>query len=684
MRTPETGEANPGGLGPATLNGGDARVVVWFAWITFAVAVISLLVRQDLRSYFNADYCYAPALVQDLVHMGGRLTEWDVPPAPYFFPDVLVYAAWYAVWGNPGLALTASGVTLLVLFVGGWALVARRLAETAEQESVGQGAVLLAGAALCTFDSFRWVAVSSLTITGHFGVTALAPYAVLVALVWLDAPSPQSSRMREMVLMGIVVALLVLSDMLTVVQVCLPLAAAAGVMTLKAGSPRRSGWMIVATMAGGAALGLIMLSRMDRTASVAYLQVAFSPLCTAIAGEYAMEWVTTSLRENTLASLLPIAAGCGLVALVLSECRRALRGGALCVRSVVVPVFATASVVCTAAAVVYAGRWMAGYVFPVTLGLVFAAVPMVSRLRFGARAGAVARSGLAAACLALVLLNCGPLSRTGELARYTDGAPEWVKDLDREAGRLGLKCGVTDYWLAKPATLFSATGIRMIQSTTDLMPLDWISNRRWCDRLEPQFVYCTTNECISDRIRERDVIARFGVPDTRREVGDMVLLVYRPNAGGSNAQPEKMSAVYFRDWWRWYPTRVRFGKVGDRTTYSTADLIGERNVTIRANERPAGSLVFWLLRTLPRGEYAIRVLYDAVPEGDVPSPQGAWVAMRVARDKARAIGGGMLLHGTNTVEGVFHVDRDSQVDLRILYSGHGSLTAHSLELERLR
>jgi hypothetical protein len=58
--------------------------------------------------------------------------------------------------------------------------------------------------------------------------------------------------------------------------------------------------------------------------------------------------------------------------------------------------------------------------------------------------------------------------------------------------------------------------------------------------------------------------------------------------------------------------------------------------------------------------------------------------MRVAKDKAQPIGGGMLKFGTNAVEGAFAVPRDSQVDIRILYSGGGSLTAHWIELERRR
>jgi hypothetical protein len=330
-----------------------------------------------------------------------------------------------------------------------------------------------------------------------------------------------------------------------------------------------------------------------------------------------------------------------------------------------------------------AGRWMLSYMFPVTLGLVFAAAPMVSRSRLDAQASAVARLLLALAYAAVVALNCGHLSRIDELTRYADGATEWVRRLDREAARLGLRCGVTDYWLAKPVTLFSATGLRMIQSTPDMMPLDWISNRKWYDRFEPRFICCTTNANLSDRIRERDVVAKFGVPTARHTIDDMVLLVYPPADGLSDPQPGTEPGAHLYDWWRNHPMRVRFDRTGDRATYNVSLLTGRRKVSLSAPRNPAGSFAFGLRRTLPRGDYAVRVAYEAISDTECASP-GSWMAARVAKDTAQPLGDGMLRFGTNMVGGVFSVGWDSHIDLRIIYSGYGTLTPHKLELERLR
>lgn len=649
---------------------GDIRALLRFGWIAFAVSVFALLVGLDLRDLFNADVCYVPMLVKDIASMGGRFSEWDVPPAPYLFPDFVVYVVWQAIFRNPAVSLVLSGVTFLVLFVAGWVLVARRVGGAGWCGAAGQCVVLAGGSALCTFAGLEKAALSSVAITAHSGVAAMVPYVILLTLALLDVTSGPPPKMRRMVVLGGVIAFLVMSDMISIVQVCVPVAACAAVMMLKAGTARRRGWMVVIILAVGTILGLMMLGRIDRTASVAYLQPVFSPGYASAAAGHAVGWIADSFREQPGWALVAVASGCGLVAVVVAGVLRGLRGGGMSADAMVVPVFAVVVFAGTVLGVLVAGRWMPVYMYPAVLTIVFAAMVMLSRLRLIA---AVEQRGpffLVALFAVTVALNCGYLSRASEIVKYADGAPAWVKILDERTGRLGLKCGVTDYWLAKPAMLFSSRNVKMIQSTTGLMPYDWISNRNWYDRFAPDFVLCASNGSAGDRIREQDVVSRFGAPSVREDIGGLVLLGY-PGENGK-----------FAGWWRNHPMRVRFGSAGERAVYEVRDLAGEP-VRIQAPEWPAGSSAFGVRRTLPMGEYSIRVRYEGTMD-EKNTPPGAWEAMRVAKDKGRPIGGGMLSGVTNVVDGSFVVGGDSQVDIRILFSGGGSLIVQAIELERRR
>ena len=65
------------------------------AWVAFALAVViaycGLAVgRVSLDLIYHADALYLPALYRDLAS-GQDLSSWSLPPAPYYFPDMLVF-----------------------------------------------------------------------------------------------------------------------------------------------------------------------------------------------------------------------------------------------------------------------------------------------------------------------------------------------------------------------------------------------------------------------------------------------------------------------------------------------------------------------------------------------------------------------------------------------------------------
>ncbi|MCX7744026.1 MAG: hypothetical protein N2167_05615 [Flavobacteriales bacterium] len=61
---------------------------------------------------FNADYIYLPCLYKSLFEDGDSIQSWYLTPAPYFFPDFIIYIFFKLLIGNFKLALIASNAFL--------------------------------------------------------------------------------------------------------------------------------------------------------------------------------------------------------------------------------------------------------------------------------------------------------------------------------------------------------------------------------------------------------------------------------------------------------------------------------------------------------------------------------------------------------------------------------------------
>lgn len=53
--------------------------------------LIFLLIPNKYNEIFNSDALYLPVLLGDLFNHGGKLSDWHLTPAPYFFPDMPIY-----------------------------------------------------------------------------------------------------------------------------------------------------------------------------------------------------------------------------------------------------------------------------------------------------------------------------------------------------------------------------------------------------------------------------------------------------------------------------------------------------------------------------------------------------------------------------------------------------------------
>jgi hypothetical protein len=218
----------------------NAKRIIPSALLMAALANIIVLYRagDPFRAYLieNADLLYLPTLFSDLIAKGGRIADWFLTPAPYFFPDYPTYLVAYLLGADTysRIALFSIAQTMLTFFAI-W-LLARQVSRTDTLTHAVTVTIALIWLALRAGDPFVILFASA----SHYGIFVSA---IFFGALWLNDRSREGHpRARALFLSTVCVLafLSVLSDTLFIVQVLVPFAATAILVDLAAeDSPMR-------------------------------------------------------------------------------------------------------------------------------------------------------------------------------------------------------------------------------------------------------------------------------------------------------------------------------------------------------------------------------------------------------------------------------------------------------------
>lgn len=227
-------------------------VTAWLIGLPVALAVLAMTGSRRINAgdLLNSDAVYLPVLVQD-VAAGGTVSDWFLPPAPYFFPDMLLFWPIGLVASSTLYAQQAYAVLQVLLFtallgvVGG--LVCGRRAGLI---TFALGAALIVP--LSAVDMFGYLSLSA-----HHAGALLVAVAGLVVLAQCPLASDRAGREprpwpREgllLVLLSTLTAASTLSDALYVIQFSVPIVTSLVLMSI-AGLVRWR-WCLFATVAIG-------------------------------------------------------------------------------------------------------------------------------------------------------------------------------------------------------------------------------------------------------------------------------------------------------------------------------------------------------------------------------------------------------------------------------------------------
>lgn len=424
-----------------------ASALIYILWSSFALAVLATIATTYANSanvalLQHADFLYLPALYKDLVLQGGRLTDWTLPPTPYFFPDFAVYSALRTISSNQDW----TAISVQVLVPTSIALVSTYIARRLGSAYNSYQTLALLSSMLLAY-SWRWsgLAVGLLCLTIHSGQIVM----LLVCIALLLRPS--GARVLVVCAISFLTAL---SDPLFVMAGLLSMA-----FLIWGFADDWTRWPKIVTLLAANLGGLAVRNRLPVPAQPEKLFDAHRSAETlrALAGH---------LGDF---DALPVYFGFGCAALALVVCWRERQRRTLIFALVVSPL---SSLFCLwligAEVVVLGSRYLISMHVILAILAPIGLNALVKRKPFTA---AVSIAIGTAAVVAVVGLHRN-LGNIGKVRL----AP--MECFDRFSLQHSIHRCVASYWFAKPIAVLAKREITVIQTGADGVPYRWINTQR--------------------------------------------------------------------------------------------------------------------------------------------------------------------------------------------------------------
>ncbi|UGQ45491.1 hypothetical protein [Massilia endophytica] len=481
-----------------------------------ALVLAYLQHKINLLLFFNSDALYLPSLYQDIVQRGGRLSQWFLTPAPYFFPDWPLYFAANGLFAQAWHAVAAYFVFQAVLLCGALYLLGRLLAPGAVA-STSAAAVTLFIALLGAQGAYPYVyLLLSAYHVGEF-LLSLLSLALLVQALRKDGPLPPTLPA------GLFAAatLAVMSDKLYVLHHVLAVLAAFVLMRRRWQPVRRNLLVLAGALLAGCVAGALLHKLL--VANPVGLPWKFTVKELArnardIAALWGGLW-----QFSPLAATVTLGWYAALLALLPGTLRGRgwrieERGTALLAVSSLASFGGLLLVMLLSRAPVTIRYFIPVFWLPLALAMPMLHAALPERAR---------RALLPLAWLALLAALWQLVSLARGEPRAVQGAPypEEVACIDRALRPYGAVHGIAGYWEASRITMLSQSGIRVAPVTATLEPNRWITTGRNFQSAY-DFALVPRDAAAADQPEEAALRRLNGEPAAQAECGMLRVLVY--------------------------------------------------------------------------------------------------------------------------------------------------------------
>lgn len=489
-----------------------AALACWAASLA-ALALIFHAGHPAQAHLVHSDALYLPVLFEDLLERGGDAGDWFLPPAPYFFPDMLMYLpAWLAgdvQWQTLVFALLQTALTSTGLY-----LVSRSALPHSRMPAAATLSILFIWLGLNAGDPFVRLFASA----HHYGAFLAA---LLLLALWLDLDARGHARPgKRAAAAAMLVFGVTLSDALFLAQTVLPLLLVALLYRQgapHASSPRRT----LALLFAPALLGMLSYRLAVAHPTRYPARLGFSRLSENL-DEIGNICATLFGGRMLLAAALLLALGLGAACIVACLCRRPLP---LLPRPLqLLAAFATVSCVATVGAMALStsmqpvARYLIGALsWPLIAGMFALVYLLGSRFCHLGLALNMAFAGLLA-------VDAWRLREVRDTGRYY--YPEQLACMDRVLAAAGASHGMAQYWDAKHLQALSRQRLTLAQYTGELDRMEWITSARFY-RDEYDFAIIAEQEPSEFKLSRTRLVARQGEPAKAVSCGDRTVLLFK-------------------------------------------------------------------------------------------------------------------------------------------------------------
>lgn len=630
--------------------------------ILLAVAIAGVILTYEaghpFHSYlFNSDALYLPVLFQDIFERSGRFSDWFLTPAPYFFPDYLLYLPGYLITEST----QAQVLTFALLQIICTTVALYRVAKAVDNPHPASTSIIISIFLIWLSINAKEPFVELLTSAFHFG--AFLSALILVAL-WLELAKDQKTSLDRLALaMGMcaLAFLTTLSDNLFLVHTIAPFFVAS--ILLQHASLLRKRLTLPIAVLGAAVLGSLAYHYVVTHNTRVSAEIGLTKFASN-AGELLHLAEGLFRQYPWVGALFFIHLALGVAAFVAcarkKELMRLPQPLLLLLAFSFLSQGSLITVLLCMTNIPIAPRYLITVLIWPLIVSMFTASHLLGRRSYWI--------GIASCLIPTSLLLVEGMN--SYKAKTKDPFySEQLACIDKAVAARSLQNGIAQYWDAKYLQSFSRSKLTLAQHAPDLSEVKWITSEKFFqDRYD--FAIISKNPNTPGQLPERSIIAINGKPAETLECGNYKIMIY----GKDKLRLKKI--VNPGDAYLWeactLPTQI-----GIPTQTCAME---------KSNAHQKGFIAYGPYEALPEGKYKFEIKYiSSAPASDVI---GEWDVLlqlpnttsRIKADKMPGTAG-----QPRTIAGSFDVSKDqhmAQVEVRVFSDSNGTIRLDSILLTR--
>lgn len=561
-----------------------SKNIFLFFLLTLSLANIfaSYVSGSPIQSHlFNSDALYLPTLFSDIFQNNGRIKDWFLTPAPYFFPDYPAFMLAYLIGSTPysQIILFALIQTTLTFFAI-W-FVASVTTKVNSFLAATTGLVVLISLALSAGEPF----VLILNSAYHYGAFISAIF--LVAL-WIKFNNEDQSKKRSrlFLLMAAITYVTTLSDNLFLVQFIAPFIAAQILTAIAGRDFSFKNKIPPILLAICSLLGSISYKWAVENQTRYPTAIGIDKLSSNLKDIY--ELLHSAIIDNPAFGLIFLL----YIGIVLNSFIQLMRGEREGSELSWLAIFSFLSFCATLGAVSLVTN------LPITSRYLIPALswPVIVVFIFLSYRLRDHFSNLA---IAISLLILAPMSWSSYHSMMSNGIekqyyPEEISCIDNALEKENLHNGIAQYWDAKYLQNFSRLNLNVAQHFDNLGEMYWITSKEYFKQYY-DFAIISESAAPPYKISSEALTRINGTPKSVKSCGSKLVFMY----GKDKMRVRKIVSV------------------GDSYTWKACELptiIGEKTADCEMQKKDnaqSGYVTFGPYEQLPTGQYTFQIAYSS-------------------------------------------------------------------------